>query len=433
MAEALEDSRLAVRWTLAVATLFATTALNGQISSEGAIQGRSLPVAEQVKVETERVRFRLGPVGLLPFLNISELGYNSNVNGASTDVVSDWTAKVSAGTRFILPAGSKMYLRGSVAPEYNWYLDSINRRYLGGSYDARLLGLFNRLTIEAGGGQSATSGGLSSESQQAVVEKRTTGGVALEVEILRRLAVFAGLKGGRSDYTDSDSNPALSATALNRTEYALNGGLRYKFNEAFSFGVMVERTAADYPADPLARNNESTGYLLTVRYDRPRFFLLLGGGYREGQGRDSRSDYPSYSTGTYNYFASYFITKSLELQVLGHRRPVDSLDAANPYFFETRNALGLGLALGHRVSLRGQAEIGTNDYPIGTITSSSGEAMRRSDDFVTLTGQVGVRLHRSVLLTLNASNERATSNAPNSDRSVFRYWTGLSFGGDWTR
>jgi hypothetical protein len=409
--------------------------VEAQISTEASVRARTLPLQEQVKKEKESAGFHLGPLALIPFVSLREFGYNSNVNGTQTNPVADWTAVIAAGTRFVLPAGSKVYFRGTAAPEYTWYLDSIARRSLGGSYNAQILGLFNRMTLEADGGQASTSTALSSESQQAVIQRVNRGAASLEVEILRRLSVFAGIKAAQTRNRDVDSveGAQQNAASLDSTEYALNGGLRYKFSESFSFGMMVEGTRADYATAPITRNNESTGYLIVARYDRPRFYVALGGGYREGRGQGDLTTFPPYSTGTYDFFLSYFVTHALELQAYGSRRPAPSIDVLNSYFLETRNGVGLGLALGKRVSLRGAVELGSNDYPRQTVVLSDGQLARRTDNFVTVRGQVGFLFYRSAVLTLNASNERVTSNLQGAERSVFRFWTGLSFGGEWMR
>lgn len=408
----------------------------GQISSEEAPRTRTVPLREQVKWESENAPYRLGTLKVRPLFNLRDLGYNNNVFGSETNKVGDFTATVSAGVKVLQPLGLKMALQGKAAPEYTWYEKLVGRRNLGGAYAASLLGLFNRMTLEAGGGYQSQATLINSESEQEAVQTRTSGLVRVEVDILQHLSVFAGFDAVKSRYDDkgfTEGTVVFPVDLLDRTELALRGGIRYRFSGQLGIGAQVERTRADFVHEGDNRNNESIGYLLVVRYDHPRFYLDASGGYREGKGRDGAAPslYPGYQTGTYSFFASYFIARPVELQVFGHRRPVDSYFLDNPYYFETRNAIAVQVSLGRRVIVRGFASVGPNSYPTVVLAGTNGVVRR--DDSREFGGGLLFRFHGNAAVSVGGSQARYTSNIDGLTRSVLRVSTGISLEGDFNR
>src|SRR3954452_799419 len=93
---------------VAAACLLVTKAARAQ---DDVPQGRTVPEQEEIQHDMARARLRLGPLRLIPSIDITDAGYDNNVYATSTNPVSDWTATVTAGFRFLLPVGSKMVLR----------------------------------------------------------------------------------------------------------------------------------------------------------------------------------------------------------------------------------------------------------------------------------------------------------------------------------
>ena len=407
----------------------------GQISSEEAPRARTLPLREQLKWEAENSPYRLGPLKIRPLFDLRDFGYNNNVFGTETNKVGDYTATVSAGVKVLEPLGQKMALQGTAAPEYTWYDKLAYRRSFGGVYSANLLGLFNRMTLEGGGGTLSQVGVISSESEQTAIETRTNGLARVEVDVLQYVSVFGGFDAVKTRYSDSGftEGNVNSVGLLDRTEWAWRGGIRYRFSGQVGIGAQVEKTRADFVQEGDNRNNDSTGYLLVARYDRPRFYLDASGGYREGKGRDGAAPslYPAYHTGTYSFFASYFLTREVELQVSGHRRPVDSFFLDNPYFFETRNAAAVQVSLGQKVGIRGFVSIGPNSYPTEVVVGT--ELVARKDDVTEIGGGFLFRFYRNVAASVVASQARYASNIGGFSRSVLIISTGVSLNGDFSR
>ena len=404
-----------------------------QISSEEAPKARTVPVREEVKQEIEQSRFHLGSLRVDPVFDLRNLGWNNNVFGAPTNPVGDFTAAVAAGARLIAPLGSKMFIRGTAVPEYTWYDKTTELRHFGGTYEGGLVGLFNRMRFDALGGYRSWVTIVNSESQATAIENLTRGRARLEVDIFRRLALFGGFDVAETRYDDKGLPPveALQVQLLERTETAWRGGLRYKFSGQVSLGAQVEGTRANFLQETYDRDNESTGYLLVARYDRPRFYLVASGGYREGTAQNAGSLFPPYRTGTYSFFASYFLLKSLELQLYGHRRPVDSYFVDNPYYFETRTSLGARWTVGQRVALLAYGTVGPNSYPVEV--AAAGNVVTRRDDTTEYGGGIEFRFYREATLRVVASDWKISSNIPGYGQSIFRLSTGISIKGDFNR
>ncbi len=404
-----------------------------QISSEEAPRSRTVPLQEDVRAQLDYSRYRLGPLRIQPFFTLRDVGYNNNLYGASAseETVGDWTATAAGGVKYLLPLGSKLVLRGTAAPEYTWYLDLAGRRGWGGTYDGELVGLFNRVTVEAGGGYRRANQLLSSEAEVANFQDQTFGKARLEIDVLRRLSIFGGADGVKTRI--DQGVPILGSTQpnsyLNRTERAYRGGLRYRFREYFSIGAQVEKVRTEFVDEPIDRDNDSTGYLLVAHYDQPRFYVDLSGGYRESKALYEGSYFEPYQTGTYGYFVSYVLARPLELQVLGYRKPVPSFFVANSYYFETRNGAALSFTVGTRTRISISGSLGSNSYPSDVIYTPTNEVIKRKDDVRDLSGGIGVRLTSTLGITGVVTQSRYTSNIPGYDRSVVRF----SFGLTWQR
>jgi hypothetical protein len=397
-----------------------------QLSTEAPARARTVPVAEQVKDESEHPRFRLGPFRMRRVFGL-RAGYDNNVFGTEENKVGDWTVTAFGGVKYLLPSGPKTYLRGEVSPEYIWYNKTTAYRNFGGTYSAALLGLYNRMSVELGGRGQRTLTVVNSEAQRFARQDTLNGGLKLEVEILRRLSVYAGLEGVKVRYDDSGL-PVSDFNAVNnldRTEIAGRGGVRYRFSEVLSLAVQAEQVRTQFVNQAQDRDNDVNSYVLVARLDQPRFYVDVTGGYREGTARYSDSLFAPYRTGYYGFFVSYFVNRSLELQGYGWRRPINSLSLDNPYYFETRNGGGVSVGLGARVALRGFVLVGSNSYPVDVLVN--GAPMRRADDVTTFGGGFTFQIHRTTKLLVQGASDRYRSNVPGDDRSILRLFTGLSF------
>lgn len=380
-------------------------------------------------------RFRLGPVRLLPFFELYNVGWTNNALVTSEGTIDDYTASVSAGARLVVPFGQKLFLRGNVAPTYDWYYRTEALRGFGGSYSGELLGLFNRLTVGAGGGYKERISTVSSEVARDVFNTTTSGTAKVELKILERLSLFGGAAVATMRQEDpTASTPGLSPVSnLDRTETGYRAGLRYAFSSAVSLGLMGEEVRTRFDVNGELQDNDVRGLLLVARYDRERFYLEGTAGVREGKAVMPNEYFPDYRTWTYGYFASYFVTHAFEVQVRGARRPEASLFLDNPYYFETRNAVALRLAAGRRLSFHVSGELGSNRYVNPVLVTATGEIVTRVDDTTSFGGGFEFSVSRVIKVGLTATQERWDSNIDYYDRNLLRITGGLRISADFAR
>ncbi len=407
----------------------------GQISTETPPSQRTLPDTEQVGQDMATARFRIGPVRMLPFFRLYNVGWTNNALVTSEGQVDDYTASVAAGTRLVVPFGQKVYLRGNIAPTYDWYYRTEALRGFGGNYSGEVLGLFNRLTLGAGGGYEERISTVSSEVARDVFNTTTSGTAKAEVKILDRLSLFGGAEFADLKQEDPNANtPGLAPVSdLDRKETAYRGGLRYAFSSVLSVGVMAEEVQTRFDKNGELQDNDVTGLLFVARYDRERFYVEGTFGVREGKPTNPNEYYPEFRVGTYGYFVSYFVTRAFEVQVLGSRRPEASLFLDNPYYFETRNGATLKFAIGRRLSFNARGELGSNRYVNPVLVTATGEIVTRIDDTRLWGGGFDLKISRAVSVGLTATQERYSSNIDYYDRNAFRISGGLRISGDFGR
>ncbi|MFN7986170.1 MAG: outer membrane beta-barrel protein [Thermoanaerobaculia bacterium] len=386
---------------------------------------RTLTTREEVEQESETARFRLGPVKVMPVLGLRDVGYNDNVTGSPTNPVSDWTATIAGGAKVLVPFGEKWAVRGAVVPEYTWYLDSEDLRSWGGTYTGSLVALFNRLTLEAGGGYQKKSEIVSSEAVVARPRRTTEGKAELEVDVLPRFAVLAGYDAAKTRYDDAALviGGAPTAANLDRDETLWKAGVLYRLREWFSLGAQVLGGTQRFVTAPQARDNDQKGWAATARYDQERFYVSGSVGQRKSEARYAGSLYEPFDTTTYSYFVSWFVAHPVELQVGGSRGPVPSVSIAENYYLETRNFAALNVTLGQRFVLRGYGSLGTNAYS-GAIGATPGTP-KRNDDVTDYGVGASIYVARAVSLTPMLSRYRTDSNYVGADRTINRLYVNL--------
>lgn len=406
-----------------------------QLTGDQVPRDRTNPAEEQIKLEIERSRFRLGPIRILPRLEISQAGYDSNVFGVAeedpVEPVGDWSATVAAGIGLVLPMGSKLYLRGHALPAYTWYREIEGRRNWGGSYDAALLAFFNRMFGEAGGYTSESVNFLNTETETRVVEQVEGGRAKVEVELTRALSLFVGGELRRLDFRLAGGVPIVSVDPeeFDRTETLAQGGLRFRLSPSSDISVAFEGTQTEFVRDP-ERDNRTRAYLLGIHYSRPRLFINLVGAYRDARPYNG-SRFPEYSTPSGSLFLSFFPRENLELRLYGNRQSVYSGFAENTHFIETRGGLALNIQVLRSLLLHGFGEYGVSDYDFSVPVGDT--LVERRDPSRTLGGGFSLIVFRDLVVTATAYENQHRSNIPGLERTVFRFVTAVSMKGEFTR
>lgn len=400
-----------------------------QLPTDEPIKERTVPLREAVRLESESARFRLGPVRLLPKFVVRDVGYNSNVFGEGGEELGDYSGTVGFGFRYLLPVGGKVYVRGDAIPEYTWYRRLSERRFLGGTYRGALLALFNRMSVEAGGGLVRQQGSLNTETLVPVNGRASDGKVAVDVDLLDRLTLTATALLRRSRFDDVPE-AGVVASALDRDDRALRAGIRYSFREWFQVLATVEETRSRFESQAAFRDHASRGYLLGLRLDERRFYVELSGGLRTGRPA-AGSSFPRYSEPVGNVFVSWFLTHSVELQLTGVRRPVNNLALDEPYFIDTLGRARLGVALGRRFVVAGFAERGRSEFV--AVAADGGAAPRARNTTSAWGGTLGFRIGGNLRLDANGERSRYTRSATGDERRVTRLSLGLTYEADMTR
>lgn len=387
---------------------------------------RTLSTRAALESEAEAARFRLGPVRLLPVLSLRNVGYNDNVAGSPKEPVSDWTATVAGGARLLLPLGEKLVFRGAVLPEYTWYRDSQELRGGGGTYGGSVVALFNRMTLEAGGGWERRSEVVSTEALTTRPRRTTSARAEAEVDVLPKVSVFGGWEEAGTRYDDDAIvvGGAPTARNLDRDETAWRGGARYRAKEWLWVGAQVSGGTQRFVTAPEARDNDQTAWAGLVRFDRERLYVDLSAGRRKSKARFAGGPYVPFETTTYSFFASWFPAHAVELQGGGRRGPVPSLSIAENYFIETRNFAALNVSLGRRIVLRGFGSLGTNAYA-EAIGAPAGRP-KREDDVTEYGAGMTIRVSKAISLTPLVSRYETDSNYVGVDRKVDRVYLNLA-------
>ncbi len=170
---------------------------------------------------------------------------------------------------------------------------------------------------------------------------------------------------------------------------------------------------------------------MSVEYNRPRFYVNLIGGWREGKGEDS-AYFPDYSTGVGSFFVSWFPITWLEIQGFGHRSVTYSITIENPYYFDEPASAGRSTSSSATGSLvTGYGLVGPNNYPRAQLVD--GEPVKRRDESEQYGGGFSVLLWRPLVLSGRVNRTVVDSNIPGESRAYTRYTAMLSFTGVFQR
>lgn len=421
---------LALSLASVAGALLAAASARAQIVSDVVPLDRIVPVEEEVKADMDSARFRLGPIRLIPSIAVTNAGYDSNVFATSEDVVSDWTATFRAGARFLVPFGSKVYLRADAFPQYTWYADLAERRFFGGEYTGSLYGFFNRLSVELSSAYYERYRIFSSELDSRVFGKTTGGAGRIELEVSGPFSLYGTGDYSRIRFTQAGGPPDEDVTRNDRDQYAVGGGLRYRPSPSWSISAGAAQSWAEFVTTGAIRDNRSTAYLIGFAYNQPRLFVNLSGGYREGRA-DNGSAFPEYSTGVGSLFVSFFPIRWLEVRGYGQRSVGYSLSLINPYYFENRIGGAVNIEILARLLLKGFAETGPNNYPLPELVA--GEPVKRRDEARIYGGGLSIKIVRNAVFTGTVSRSVYESNIPGAGRDYTRFTAFLGFGGQYVR
>ena len=415
---------------LAVAAL--PLVLRAQMVSDVVPLERIVPEQELIKNDLEQARLRLGPLRFIPGFRVSQLGYNSNVFGSNQDPQGDFTGTVAAGTRLVVPLGSKMFLLGDAFPSYTWYASYPDLSRWGGRATASIAGYFNRMSFQAGGRWVQSVLQNTAEQQSPVLNKTENVFGNIDIDVTRRISLFGGAAAQKVSQTQLAPPPPdqLPAQFNDRTDEAFQGGVRFAVGSDWKLAPEVQYTTSNFVLNPDERNNTSMGYLLGIGFSRPSLYINFIGGYREGRPWNG-SSFPEYQEPVGSFFVSYFLRPWLEIQGYGAKHVTYSLNIQNPYYFADNIGGGLNVQVSPSILLKAFAVTGQNDYPNPVL--SEGVPIKRIDDILRYGGGASVKVYKKMTLTAIVTQRDNNSTVPQNTYSILQFATFIGFSGEFMR
>ena len=387
-----------------------------------------IPDREELEAEVKQARVRLGPLKLRPILNVGNLGYTNNFYGSESDAAEgDFTATVEGGVKAIVPAGSRLFVKGSVLPSYTWYSTNSDRSAWGGTYAASAYGYVSRFSFQASGGSYTSTVNLSSEVEQPVTQDVLAGQLRAQYAMGSRTTLVGDLNLARRRYGGAGLSGEDLATlsGLDGSDAVWSIGVRRKVGARLLLGVSYEQGDLAFVNEGSLRDAKSTGVMGSAWLEKSRLEVNVYLGYRDFRPKGGSSFAP-WNGPSGGGAVGYALSRFLSLGVSARSNLVASLYSGNAVFDERRAGVTLGVSA-RWATLWATIETGSNRYLAPTLQPDGSSATRR-DDVTTLRG--GIRGHVGRLLTIGveASQEDYTSNLPGFDRSILRVGTTVGFG-----
>jgi len=385
-----------------------------------------IPDRETLEAEVKDARLRLGPLKLRPVLNIGNLGYTDNFFGTES-ADGDFTATVEGGVKAIVPAGGRLFVRGSVLPAYTWYSTNSDRSAFGGTYDAALYYYLPHFAFQATAGSYSATVNLSSEVEQPVKQDVLAGQLRAQYELGARTALVGDLNLARRRYGGAGLSDEDLATLsrLDGSDAVWSLGVRRKVGARLLLGVSYEQGDLTSVSEGELRDATSRGVLGSAYLAKSRLEVNVYLGYRDFRPKAGSSFVP-YDGPSGGGTVSYALTRLVTVGAFARSNLVPSLYSDNAVYDERR--AGVSLAVSPRVaSISFAYETGQNRYAAPSLQPDGSSATRR-DDVRTFRGGIRGSVGRALTIGVTATQEDYTSNLPGFDRKVFTLATTVGFG-----
>lgn len=263
----------------------------------GSLGERRLDLRTTIKEARDNARWSLGFLDLEPQLSISDLGYVSNIySSGDEESESDLRATGNGGLRGFFNLGPKVLVSPFASLSYSWWKDQDDLRTLNESYGLRVLGDFNRLTLDLQAGRVESQRNLSSEVEVPVDSRNERVALGIDVDFWGPFRFFGGASTSRLRFSGDAAEARVEGLELANLDVDrdfLNAGLAYQLGTGLEIALGVERVESDYPNDPGGRSNQGTGPLIRVSFAGTRLFVDLDVARRDIEfdarpGRDRR-------------------------------------------------------------------------------------------------------------------------------------------------
>jgi hypothetical protein len=407
---------------LAVVVAGAAEAQFVQYSPPGTGAIRELPTRERIDAALEDARWNFGPVRVTPWFGVRDVTYYDDVFPEQPGKQSDFSISAGVGLSAFLPVGPKLMLVGSALPEYQWWQKLDNRRTWNGRYALGLAGYFNRLNVEVAGARVEEPQHPSYEIEVPVNTTRDRAFANVEVEVIRRIFVYASASENRWRYRFKDFAGQESSTIvlLDRDETRFAGGVRYAFRRWLSLRAGAERVEVDFTRPEANRSNRGTAPAIGIDLDTGRFGADVSIA-RYSIDPVEGSEFVPFEGSTGRARLSWSFSDRVQASLYGSRNLGFSARAGSAYSTDDKVGAALNFPLGWRAAMTVFGEVGKADYRGGGFSE-------REDDITSYGARSSVILTRTIRLQIGASETEYDSNFEQLDRTWRRVEVALVFG-----
>lgn len=206
-----------------------------------ALIGAPHPAAAQEPEDPlETARFRLGPVGLTPALELTSLGRDSNVFNEAEDPKSDTTAAIGPTVRFWMRPG-RLRVSGRAGGQYLYFREYDSQRAWNTANDLRLELLMTRLTPFVQGEFVDTKDRVGYEIDSRSRRRDISGTVGTTLRLGGKTDLVVSYRRYQGRYDEDETFlGAILARELNRDEERAELQVRYALTPLTTFVLRNE-------------------------------------------------------------------------------------------------------------------------------------------------------------------------------------------------
>lgn len=369
---------------------------------------------------------RIGPLGVTPRFELTNLGVDTNVFNEPTDAnpKSDFTATFTPSVDIWLRLG-RSWLQTNIREDLVWFQTYENERSANTNLFINWRMRLNRLMVGVNPTYLNTHDRPGFEIDTRA--RRTEKGVKGTVEFRALAKSFITLNASRRkvDYDEDAVFQGESlAFQLNRTMTAAGLGLRYELTPLTSVTVSVDQAHDRFEFSPL-RDSDSTAVSGTVSLDPQA--LIKGSatfGYRNF--RPLVPGLPDYDGSTALGDLTYTLLGATRFAVQFKRDVSYSYDINQPYYLETGFTASIAQQVFGPVDF--VFRFGASNLAYRDRAGAPVEVADRTDHYRTFGFGAGYHLGNNFRLGFNVDRQHRVSEINEREYEGWRYGTSVTYG-----
>lgn len=405
--------------TLFTIFLIIILSITGFSQSRYRMRDRSLSLEKRLKADLNNALIKAGPFYILGSINISDIGYNDNINNTHEEGASDITARIGPRLTTITPFGRSfyLYLRGSYNYQIFYDYDDLNKSNysLGGD----IVALFNFIGITAGYNTQGTTDFLDTEVDSRVYTETQAYNIDTELRLSSKYSINLGYNLSERYYPDDpDRDERLSRDT---SRYTI--GFNHKLLPNTGYSLSYSEIHYDFALNPdydTIRND----YTLTINWERrARYYIDLSLTYTDLQPQNTQGrDYQGFMP---DILLSFPLFYRLNIS-LSHERSISfSQSIDNFYFRNQKSGIETDIALTRGMSLILSYFFAQNTYDFPSIIDD--EEIYRQDDIYSYGAGVRFRLIDALSMRININRESKRSNIITNNYDTIRVFLSTSY------